>query len=414
MLAVIAILMIPSMVRISGASAWSAVASGQAMGAISATVIGYGWGLTGPALVASTASPGRRRLFIESLRVKLTVIIPAVLTASVIAYGINTEFGSYAVAGCIAASLIGLSSEWFFVGLNRPWSVLVLETIPRVLGGVAGIILMDLGVVDARGALVCQSVGLSLGILVAYLWVLRHIAPLSASTKGSKEPLRRLLTKHRHGVLSQVMATGYMAAPISIVAWIAPSVLPTFAVLDKAQKQIVTVIQPAVTALQGFTPSAKRRQLGANCVTAAVLGAFLAVALFFTLLVIGAKFLTWLSAGQIPFESIHVFLLSLNCSVALLDSFLGRGILPALDRVDAVVRATSVCSVLGIASVFLLTPGFGATGALVGFGLGIGSRCVWETVVVVDEVREIYKTAPSDSPAAIDETTFTAVRNLGE
>ncbi len=386
-LAGVSLVMIPTMVTTSGPEAWSSAAIGQAVGAIGATVIGYGWGLTGPAMIATQEPDRWRACYLESLRLKLSISLPVITTASLISAWTAPANLSFAVAGCISASMVGLSTEWFYVGINRPFWMFVLETLPRVLGGLAAIATMSLGWLGADRALLIQAAGVLAGVCISTFAIYRITSPWASRERGPRAPIFELLKRHRAGVVSQSMASFYNAAPIAVVGSLSPGSLPVFAVMDKALKQIITVMQPGVTAIQGLTPNADSSRRLKNVRESLLLSAAVSALLIALVVSVGGAFLAWLSAGMIEFSLGLVALLSINCGLLLFDSFLSRGILSAIGRSDTIARVTTVGVVLGLTSVAFLTPHFGAYGAVIGFGIGVSSRVLGHLFAIVTELR---------------------------
>ena len=103
-----------------------------------------------------------------------------------------------AAAGTVVALLAALTTNWYFVGLARPYLLLALETIPRLAFTVVGIAVMQNGA-DAIAGLSWQSGGLVVAFLASTWWIL-HSLRAGGSVTARAPRLRQLLVDHGHGV----------------------------------------------------------------------------------------------------------------------------------------------------------------------------------------------------------------------
>lgn len=84
MLALASLMVIPALIRASGDTAYGALSAGQVIGSVGAVVIGYGWGMSGPAIIARADADGRRAEYVEALRARLFLCVPVCLACCVI------------------------------------------------------------------------------------------------------------------------------------------------------------------------------------------------------------------------------------------------------------------------------------------------------------------------------------------
>ncbi len=364
------------MVAADGPAAWGSIALGQAIGAIASLIVSYGWAVSGPSTIARGDAGMRRREYADSVRVKLTLLIPGATGAALVAAVLAPHKTSFAVAGAISATFVALTSNWYFAGLARPYVWLLLETLPRVGGTAAGIVLMGLGYSAIIG-LACMSTGMVAAFLLATTWVYRSTEQArSERLPGSR--LTELLTSRSHGIASIVGSQLFLSAPLAIVSVISPSAQPVFALVDKVRQLISAGLNPVVVVLQGWVPRGgedahrqrSRIALGATCVFAVVFcGIFLAAA---------PSVMHWLGNGQIAVPEIMVILTALVIAIGLLDSVLAYAVIASLGRIEIATKATAASIAVMLPVVTVGTLHFGATGALVGMIFGLLTRVAIE------------------------------------
>lgn len=385
-LAIASLIAIPAMVNASGARAWGMVAAGQAIGAIAAVVVSYGWGLSGPAIIAK-ASPGERaREYVESALARLVLYFPAAALAVAAAWAMGGELAVFSAIGALSTASIGLTANWYFVGTGSPYQLLACETMPRVLGTLTGILFMHSGASAAVGV-AGQLVGMLVAFVVSSIWILwpRKSVPRPSSPRRS---LSLVLGRQQNGVISTVLSVLYVSAPILIVTALVPAVQPLYAVVEKVQRQINVGLGTFVTVLQGWVPRARASQLVSrirSCLLiCAAMGAVVAMAIFLA----GPVLVGWLGNNQIHPSPAVFLLLALVTALALVESVLSKACLAAVDRLAVVARATAVASVIGLAGVAVLVPFWGAAGALLGVALGLAVRVCMELVGLRRAVRD--------------------------
>ncbi|WP_411721956.1 lipopolysaccharide biosynthesis protein [Mycetocola sp.] len=394
-LAIASLAIIPVMIGSDGPRAWAAIAVGQSIGGIAAVAIAYGWGLTGPAAVARAGRPGAVREYSESVLVKSILFVPLAGSAGLLAAVFAPGHALLAVVGALSTATIGLTASWYFVGLSRPYAMFVLETIPRVLGTVAGIILMLTG----SGALVgvlCQLAGMLAAFVVCSVWIFRS-AGVPKSHRLRHRPTRHVLVSQGLGVSSTLLSAGYIAAPLLIVSAVAPLVLPVYAIVDKVQRQVSVALNPFVTVFQGWVPRASGVLLASRVLKTLALSAVFSLALGAAMLVAAPQFILWLGGAQIHPSYLTLVLMALFVALNLFESVVSKAVLVAINRMSVVAKATLVGSILGLPLVAIGSVLFGAAGALAGILIGLVLRLGVELVAVVRYLRHPDADAPESS-----------------
>lgn len=366
----------PAMVAADGAPAWGAIALGQTVGAIASLVVSYGWAASGPSVIAQGDGGTRRREYVDSVRVKLTLLLPGAACAAFAAASLAPGKGPFAAVGAISSTLVALSSNWYFAGLARPYMWLVLETVPRVLAIGLAILMMSLGYSAIIG-LVCISSGVVVAFIFVTVWILYTTARTDAPRLAGRGIVELLVT-HRHGISALVGSQLFLSAPLVIVSIISPPVQPLFALADKVRQLFSAGMSPIVVVFQGWVPRGGRQR---NYLALGATGAF-AVIFSIAFLTVAHPLMHWLGNGQIDVPENVVALTSFVIAVGLFDSVLAYAVLASLGRLDLATRATGASIIAMIPLVAIGTVSYGAVGALAGMSLGIFGRVVIELLGV--------------------------------
>lgn len=384
LLAVASLLLIPAIIVAGGQTAWGSIAVGQAVGAIAAVVVYFGWGHTGPALIARADAAEGRREFAESIKTRSVLIVPVGLVATGIAAVIAPEHPALAAVGCLSAAAIGLTSDWYFVGRRQPYTYLCVETLPRVAGTAAGVTLLTLGGPVVAGPL-CVLGGMVLAAVVSTAVVLssRRVKLLPL------RPLKVILRTQRHGVASGIGSAVYATAPLVLVSLVAPGIQPMYALLDKLQRQLSVALGPVVAIVQGYVPRTEPAQTVHRARRALWGGAAFCAVLFCGVLVLGPMLLRWLGAGELtpPFSAVIV--MALYVALNVWESFLARGVLASYDRLAVVARGTVVGSAVGLPFVVVGALAVGVVGALAGLVTGLAARTAYEGIHARRHARRV-------------------------
>jgi len=381
LLAVATLLAIPTMIKVSGADAWAAIATGQAVGSVGAVLIAYGWVVSGPAAIATADATGRRTEYWESLRARLAICLPIIAGCVVVAVLVVQDGQGLAALGSVSTATIGLTASWYFVGTGQPYRLLLLETAPRVIGTTLGIVLMDVFQTAAAG-LLSQLAGMFVGVLACSIAILTYHLPKDRPALRPR-PIRTVLVSQRHGVSSSVVSTTYGAVPIVIVGLVSPSALPAYAVLDKIQKQIGAAISPFVQVFQGWVPRAGRADLKARARMALICAVVAGAGLALFLAVIGRPLIGWLGGGQIEVQTLSIILMAVLIALNMIESVLSKACLVPLGQIAMVAKITLYGSICGLALTAVAAWKLGVNGALGGLIIGLLLRLGLELAVMV-------------------------------
>lgn len=354
---------IPALIHVIGAEAWSRVVVGQAVGSIGAVIVLFGWSITGPALVAQqTSDDARATVLRSSLPIRL-LLVPVVATVgAVIVYLLVGGDFVLPILGAVGAVALGLTNAWFFIGSNDPRRLLIFEVLPGATTLAFALVVL-LSSQNAQAGLILQIAAPIVACAVSTFACLR----------GRKRG--QVLTSTESGIRAQARATVVHLAqatfgqlPILAVAVLAPLGLPTFAVVDRIQKQLLTAAGPLGSVLVADLERQYRvggsrtqrdhaRQNLARLLIVALVGSV--VTWMITPLLVSI-----LTLGQISLSPSIQVLLAVAVGSTFVINVLPSLCLAPLGRVAVAARASVIGLIVVFVMLTILVPVMGTVGAL--------------------------------------------------
>lgn len=347
----VSILSIPLIVILTDAQAWGSIALGQAVGSSVGVLAMFGWGVTGPATVAMMPAARHAAAYWESIMARLLLMVPALAITIITTMLLVPTEPLASVACAIAMAFGGLSGSWFTVGVKRPDKLFLLDSLPRVVGTVLGIVALALG-----GSLVAFGALQLLGSLAAFVLVTGWAVPGFRRPAGAARGFRatvRVLVEQRHGVVVAVAIAAYYPVVLALVAAFAPLALPLYALIEKVLRFAVMAMQPVFQYFQATVPAHRGRALARAIRQSLLVATVLALicwAGFALLLPVASLILT---DGQVSVPTLVSVNLGAYMGAIVLTTVLSSVALIAVDRVRSVGWGGVVCSVLGLGAVLV-------------------------------------------------------------
>jgi hypothetical protein len=338
--AVVTLLTIPVIVSRASADAWASLTLGQAVGTGAALLIGFGWGATGPTLIAQADRAERIRIYSESFRAR-ALLLPVGLVAVAVIVGLGATAAPVpSVLNGFAYALTGMLAGWFFTGEGSPFAFLLLDALPRVLGNAIGTILVLFGL-PLWTFSVAQLIGIAIGVLMSNRRIFTgHPDAVRGTVSGAVRALRGQV----HGfVLASVLAIN-AAFPAAVVSFVVPGALPTYALADKLLRFGTTAYAPVIQFLQGWVPSDAHSVL-ARARRATTFGVVVSVAGAIAFVVLAPPIGDVLGRGEVQLELSTVVCFGLVLFAMELSQFVGLVALQALGQ----ARKLSAYALFGMA-----------------------------------------------------------------
>lgn len=263
-------LAIPVLIGVVGEDIWALMVVIQALAAVFGVLVAFGWGATGPSMVAEAQREQRPLIFRESFSARLTLYAVAVPTMTIIALLLTRGDIALSVLGTITYLLPYVASPWYFVGQARPDRLFVLNTIPSVIGTLLGLVAAWL-TSTITAFLAVQAVG----YLVAIVLERRHILatlPPGERPRYSIRAVLSLLGTQRHAVTGSLVSTLYVSLPLLTVQTLIPARVDVFTLADRLFRFGSLALAPVQQFLQGWVPEDGPGHVPARCVRAVAIG----------------------------------------------------------------------------------------------------------------------------------------------
>jgi len=363
--AAVTLLSIPILIAAAGPHAWAGIALAQAVGTAGAILVGFGWGITGPTVVASTGEAERLDYFVSSFWSRVTLAVPAVaITAAVTFVSTSTASGA-STLNAIAYTLAGLLSGWFFTGSSRPWSFFLLDAVPRIVGASAGTAAVFFGApLWVFG--VAQIVGILLGIVVT----VSRIAGKKILHVPRPRAVAMTLRSQSHGMLLSSVSAIVTGLPPVLVSLFAPAALPAYSLADKLMRFATTGFSPILQFLQGWVPAATGADRIRRATRAAFSGAIMAMAAGIVFALLAPLIGDVLSRDSVRLDGWIAVAFGLILAALIGAQVVGLVGLLALDATRQFAKYTLVGALVGMPLTALGALIGGAPGAAFGFATG--------------------------------------------
>lgn len=276
-----AVVTLPAVTGAFGADGLLAVSVGTSIGLIGVILVDAGWSLVGPQLSLHTPVADRSRLIAEcqvgSLAIGL-VTLPIVGAVALLAsktYSTESAF----IAG--STLLSGLTINWYFIGLGRPFRVLLVDSLPRLISGVtASFIIVEGG--GLWSVPLCQAAG-----WVASAALSLRMANFQWHAVGCgllRTSLARLRS-HTTIIAGRLASAGYQNLPVIVVSGSMASDAASFAAVDRLQRLTLVALLSLPNATHSFLkssdPNLLRRSLQTAVGLLCVAGLVAAIGFFF-------------------------------------------------------------------------------------------------------------------------------------
>lgn len=391
----VSLVSIPVIVAVVGAEPWASMATGQSIGASFGVLTIFGWGLTGPVTIA-VADPLRRpAMFLDSLFARGVLLLPLLVIQAAVTFAIVPHEKLVAFLAGTAMTVAGVSANWYFTGESRPDRFLLLDTVPRVSGTLAGVI-----AVAATDNLLlfalCQLAGSLAALLVSSATIFRgQVLDLRGAARWSR--IRRSLADQRHGVVATGLLAAYVPAALAIIAVFTPVLLPMFVLADRLGKFVAMAMSPLLQVFQGWVPSAsglerahRMRVAGRVVAGTAIVGGVL-----YTVFL--PSFSELLTHGQVGFTVAAAIAFGINMTLTIVSPYLTNIGLMTFGRLRAIAVSVAVGVVVTLLALLLVeafAPDW-AVWALVGGNVFVSG---WQWLVLRGELRRESTLTPALTP----------------
>ncbi len=251
---IVGIVAIPVVIEAAGADRWSALALAQSIALLVGVIVAFGWGTTGPSMVATTARENRPQLYLDSLISRTYLFLlaaPIMVIALVFLY---QRFELLISIGALAYLLPFLGGSWYFVGDAKPWRLFFFDSVPQIAGTILGLAAIYY-TKSAELFVLSQLLGNLFAVCAGATKILRGRFKLIPD--WSFAGVRQRLKNQRHAVITAATGTLYVSLPIIVVSRLLPAAFPAYALADKFLRYAIMVFAPVLQFLQGWIPEGR-------------------------------------------------------------------------------------------------------------------------------------------------------------
>lgn len=344
--------LIPAIVNAGGLATWSSVVLAQALGQVVATVVGLGYGVTGPAIVARLTPEAGVNYFRVAQRTRCVVAVPFCALLIGAMYTIPNPDPTAGLLGGAPAVIGALSAMFFYVGRVAPLWLLWAETAPRVVLTFAGAFSLAVGAPILIG-LALPVLGSALAIILSYLTIRMSVSlPTQLGRSTASDFLVELRTQI--GAAGTVALRGIREAlPVLVVQAVASELVGAYGLFDRLIRQAFIALTPVTTTLQGWVPRRMAIDNSARPALAAMLVGLTIASVGIPLFaLLGGPFVTWISAGTTSPSISETILCGAAISTSMLVSVVGLACLVPLGSIAGVIFG----NLAGIATVLIALP----------------------------------------------------------
>jgi hypothetical protein len=336
----ISLITIPIVIAVAGADPWASMATGQSIGNSIGVLVAFGWGLTGPATIAMASVDRRPGLFLDSLFARGALLLPLILIQALVTVAIVPHAKFVAFVAGLAMTLAGVSANWYFTGESRPGRFLLLDTVPRVLGTVVGLLLVVL--TDELLFFALAQLAGSLLALGVSSYVIFRGQELDFREAARWRNVVARLREQRHGVVATGLQAGLTPAILAVVAVAAPPSLPLFVLADRLSKFVGMATSPLIQVFQGWVPAARGaellRRINLSARVTVALG-ILAAVTYAALLPLFSELLTH---GQVKVDTSSAIAFGIVASSWVISPYLTNVALMAVGRLRVIAFSAAV------------------------------------------------------------------------
>lgn len=348
---IVGLVSIPVITGIAGAQLWAVQAMAQSVSIMFGILVAFGWGTTGPSMVASMNKALRPQLFVDSLVSRGYLYLIAAPAMAAVMIILQPEHVPLVVLASIAYLLPFLGGNWYFIGEAKPKRLFFLDALPQFGGTLIGLAVLAL----TREIIWLVAIQLLFNILALALTCMVIVKPAKASITANfrvREAFSRL-AHQRHGVVTAATGSLYVNLPLVAINLFLPAQLGVYLMADRIFRYGVLALSPLLQFIQGWIPEGGPENLKHRLVRSAQ------VAPLFGFLGGMGIFLLGPVASEILSNGLVIFPSSLSAAVGLMflsvavSQILGLACLVSVGQGRILVQSTVLGAVCGAPAIVL-------------------------------------------------------------
>lgn len=377
------ILVLPALTASFGSSGWTAIAIGQSVGGAAAVVAELGWSVVGPQAVAMSPSrAARRRMFLDAGATRLMALVLVGPIAALVAAALAPDFKLAAALMAAAISLAALSPSWYLTGLNRPFAILIAESLPRIAAALVSVLLLSNGAPIEIFALAMITAAAWTWFAGCFIAGTRYFPSLTNFRRGPS-----VVREHTPILLGRIVSVTYTSLPVAIVAGVSVQATASFATVDRLMRMSLTVLAGLPNRLQSWVghpdPTIRQKRSGHSMLMNLGLGAISGTGF--------AVLAQWVS-GFIFSGTVSISTpLAVVGGAVLACMVTSRGLglsMVAEGQTKHFPTVNIIAALTGVVAIPALTLSSGAFGAMLGAGLAESAGLLVQLIFIIRHRRK--------------------------
>jgi O-antigen/teichoic acid export membrane protein len=382
----VGLLVVPVTIYVVGPQEWGSIAVGQSVGSIAAIFIALGWGYNGPVLVARATAVGRKVIAINSL-IARSLAAPLVLVlAAVVAYHLAPTLPLAALLASLTVTLAGLGMSWYFVGDGNPKSLFFLDGVPRWAGSLVGSVALVISQ-DLFLFLWIQLAGGVLAVALSITVVIRNGPIVEKGSWGLRSAFIGVRSQLWAGT-TVVAATSFAALPTLVLAALAPTSVPIYALGERLVRFAIMSVTPFFQWVQAWVPRASDTRSRASKIRLATNVSYcLALPLGLLVAFVGPFGGHILSVGVIELPLPLTMALGIAVASSVISRVVGMACLLTLGDDRSVALSSILGALVGTPLLFLFVSVMQSTGAAVALALAEIAVVTFQLIALYSAMR---------------------------
>ncbi|MBA2954553.1 hypothetical protein GON03_09480 [Nocardioides sp. MAH-18] len=371
------LVVLPAITSSAGADGWSAIALGQAIGTFVMMAVGYGWGTTGPSVIAVAQQEDRNRYYRASLTSR-TCVASLLIPLGAVATGLlGADHQVAAVVMALAYGTWGLGPIWYLVGTGSSRAILLFDTFPKV------------GVSALSAVLLVQGVPL---VVYPLLFLLAALASASLGAFRFGGRLDRddfaaglgHLRQNAGLVSSRLVQAGYTALAVPLVMIVAPHAVAEYAAVDRLRILSLTALSSIAAGFQGWVSTNDPSESDSRSKRATVLTLCLGTLVGVGFVVMRPVIESLIFRNEVSISVVTAAATGLTVALGSGSLSLTLYYLARIGQVRTIAFSGIAASAVGVPLLLVLGDAFGAAGAAV-------AVAVAEAIVIVVQVAGLHR-----------------------
>jgi O-antigen/teichoic acid export membrane protein len=348
---IVGLISIPVITGIAGAQIWSVQAMAQSVSIMFGILVAFGWGTTGPSMIASTNKALRPQLFLDSLVSRGYLFLIAAPAMAAVMIVLQPEHVLLVVVASIAYLLPFLGGNWYFIGEAKPKRLFFLDALPQFSGTLVGLAILAL----THNIVWLVATQLLFNILALTLTCLVIIQP-SKTTIAVNFNVRQAFSRlamQRHGVVTTATGSLYVNLPLVAINLFLPAQLGVYLMADRIFRYGVLALSPLLQFIQGWIPEGGPENLRHRLVRSAQVAPLFGFLGGMGIFLLGPLASEILSNGLVIFPSLLSAAVGLMFFSVAVSQILGLACLVSVGQGKILVQSTVLGAVCGAPAIVL-------------------------------------------------------------